>query len=192
MLKDVNDPIGNLLDYLVGGPPAGLAVSKYAIRHDEPSSRPKSCGGCIQVERAVEGMGMDATPERIEVNAYTAAAQRGDVFPVCMRLAATRADAEWSLRMQLVRKVGPACAAVALDRACELMPDAADPRLLRAARSLAMAEVTTCGARRAWLRHAESDLVVATRLDAMDATARALLAELIGPCAWTTRTLRAA
>lgn len=135
---------------------------------------------------------MDATQERIEVNAYTAAAHRGDVFPVCMRLASTRSDAEWSLRMQLVREVGPACPAVALDRACELMPDASDPRLLRAARSLAMAEVTSCGARRAWLRYAQQDLVVATRLDTMDATARALLAELIGPCAWVTRTLQAA
>jgi len=135
---------------------------------------------------------MDTAQEQIEVTAYTSAARRGDVFPVCMRLATTRAEAEWSLRMQLIRQVGPACPSVALDRACELMPDASDPRLLRAARSLAMADATTCGTRRAWLSFAESDLVAATRLDAMDPTARALLAELIGACAWATHTMQAA
>lgn len=154
--------------------------------------RPKIERGCIQIARTVEGMSMDTAQQQIEVDAYTSAALRGDVLPVCMRLAATRADAEWSLRIQLIRQVGPACPSVALDRACELMPDAADPRLLRAARSLAMADVTTCAARRAWLAFAESDLVAATRLDGMDATARALLAELIGACAWVTRTMRAA
>ena len=137
-------------------------------------------------------MVMDTAQDQIEAAAYAVAAQRGDVLPVCMRLAATRADAEWSLRMALVREVGPACTPLALDRACELMPDASDPRLLRAARSMAMARVTTCGTRRAWLRYAEADLVAATKLDAMDPTARALLAELIGACAWATRTLRAA
>ena len=109
-----------------------------------------------------------------------------------MRLAAARADAEWSLRAQLIRQVGPACPSAALDRACELMPDAADPRLLRAARSMAMADATTCATRRAWRGLAEADLVAATRLDAMDATARALLAELVGASAWVTRTMHAA
>ena len=127
-----------------------------------------------------------------EVAAYASAAQRGDVFPVCMKLAETRADGAWGLRLALIRHVGPACPAAALDRACELMPTAADPRLLRAAHALAMAERTTCAARRAWLSVADADLAAATKLDAMDVTARALLAERIGACAWVKRTLQAA
>jgi len=137
-------------------------------------------------------MGMDAKQEQVLVDAYTAAAQRGDVFPVCMRLAATRADAEWSLRTQLIRHVGPACPAGALDRACELMPDAADPRLLRAARSMAMADATTCATRRAWRSFAEADLLAALRLDGMDPTARGLLAELRGASAWGALSCQAA
>lgn len=127
---------------------------------------------------------MNAANEQIEVTAYTAAAHRGDVFPVFMRLAAARAEAEWSLRTQLVRQAGPACPSAALDRACELMPDAADPRLLRAARSMALADMTTCATRRAWRSLAEADLVAAMRLDTMDPTPRALLAELCGSSAW--------
>jgi hypothetical protein len=150
--------------------------------------------GCIRIGGAGEDTDMNAVNEheQVEVSAYTSAAHRGDVLPVCMRLATARADAEWSLRTELVRQAGPACPIAALDRACELMPDAADPRLLRAARSMAMAEMTTCGTRRAWRSFAEADLVAATKLDAMDPTARALLAELIGACAWATRTLQAA
>jgi hypothetical protein len=72
------------------------------------------------------------------------------------------------------------------------MPDAADPRLLRAARSMAMADATSCATRRAWRSLAEEDLLAATKLDPMDATARALLAELVGASAWVTRTMQAA
>lgn len=123
--------------------------------------------------------------EHAEVIAYAAAAARGDVLPVCMRLTSARADAEWSLRSQLVRKVGPACEPAALDRACSFMPDAPEPRLLRAARAMAAAAATPCAAtRRAWLACAREDLVVAARLDSMDPTARSFLAELVGAQAW--------
>jgi hypothetical protein len=123
--------------------------------------------------------------EHAEVIAYAAAAGRGDVLPVCMRLTAARAEADWSLRARLVRQVGPACEPVALDRACSFMPDAPEPRLLRAARAVASAAATPCAAtRRAWLGCAHEDLVTAVRLDPMDPTARALLAELVGCHTW--------
>ena len=121
----------------------------------------------------------------IEVMAYRAASARGDVFPVCMRLTAARAEAEWSLRSALVRECGPATPQASLDRACEYMPDAPEPRLLRAARSMAIAERTAFASiRRDWLAFAHRDLVDVLRIDAMDATARALLAELVGAHAW--------
>jgi hypothetical protein len=58
--------------------------------------------------------------------------------------------------------------------------------------ALAMADATTCAARRAWLKAADADLVAATKLDATDVTARALLAERIGACAWVRQTRQAA
>ncbi len=123
--------------------------------------------------------------QHAEAIAYAAAAARGDVLPVCMRLTSARADADWALRSHLVRKVGPACEPVALDRACSFMPDAPEPRLLRAARAMAAAAVTPCAStRRAWLACAHQDLALAAHLDPMDPTARALLAELVGAHAW--------
>ena len=121
--------------------------------------------------------------QHAEVIAYTAAAARGDVLPVCIRLTSARADADWSLRSRLVLEVGRACEPVALDRACSFMPDAPEPRLLRAARATAAAEATPCAStRRAWLACAHEDLTIAARLDPMDPTARSFLAELVG--AW--------
>jgi hypothetical protein len=65
------------------------------------------------------------------------------------------------------------------------MPDAPEPRLLRAGRAMAAAAATPCAATsRAWLACAREDLVVAARLDPMDPTARTLLAELVGAHAW--------
>lgn len=123
--------------------------------------------------------------QHAEVTAYAAAASRGDVLPVCMRLTSARADADWSLRAVLVREVGPTCEPTSLDRACNFMPDAPEPRLLRAARAVAAAAETPCAAtRRAWLACAREDLTVAARLDPMDPTARAFLAELVGATAW--------
>ena len=120
-----------------------------------------------------------------EIAAYAGPARRGDVLPVCMRLTATRADAEWTLRTHLVRQVGPTCPQTALDRAVELMPDAPEPRLLRAGRSLAIAARTGDSiAQRAWLAFARDDLLVAARLAAMDPTARGMLADLVGASAW--------
>lgn len=120
-----------------------------------------------------------------QVVAYAAAARRGDVLPGCLRLSAARAEADWTLRALLIRTVGPVSPQAALDRACTFMPDAPEPRLLRAARSLAAAAATACpSTRRAWLAFAHDDLRTAVHLDPMDATARVLLAELIGPSAW--------
>ncbi len=123
--------------------------------------------------------------QHAEVIAYAAAAARGDVLPVCIRLTSARADADWSLRSRLVVEVGAACEPVALDRACSFMPDAPEPRLLRAARAMAAAEATPCAStRRAWLACAYEDLAVAARLDPMDPTARSFLSELVGADAW--------
>jgi hypothetical protein len=120
-----------------------------------------------------------------ETIGYAAAARRGDVLPVVMRLSMARAGAEWAHRVALTREVGPACPAHVLERACAFMPDAPEPRLLRAARSVAVAAtITCCSVRRAWLAFARHDLLEATRLDPMDPTGRAMLADLVGANAW--------
>jgi hypothetical protein len=144
--------------------------------HDE-----KTRDGCIRIAGFVELRIMNL-PETV---AYRAAAARGDVLPVCIRLTTARAGADWQLRSELVHEVGPACAQASLDRACDFMPDAPEPRLLRAARSIAVAEHAHCGSQRnAWLAFAHDDLSRALRLDPMDPTARAMLAELVGTSAW--------
>lgn len=150
----------------------------------------KTSDGCIRIGGPVEFFIMSLLPETV---AYRAAAARGDVLPVCMRLTAARAEAEWELRAELVREVGPVCQEAAIDRACSFMPDAPEPRLLRAARSLAMAaQSTCCSQRRAWLVYAHWDLETAARLDPMDATARAMIADLIGASAWGMRIAKCA
>ncbi|MBX3191433.1 MAG: hypothetical protein KF819_30845 [Labilithrix sp.] len=117
--------------------------------------------------------------------AYAAAARRGDVLPVCLRLASLRREAAWTARLELVQHVGPACKPETLDRAVELMPEAPEPRLLRAGRSLAAASVApSASTRDAWLAYAHRDVVEAARLDPMDATARVMLADLVGSSAW--------
>jgi|GEM_PF-5296529 len=121
----------------------------------------------------------------VEILAYAAAARRGDVLPVCLRLAQARLDAAWSDRADLVRSVGPSCSADALDRACVLMPNASEPRLLRAARAIALAARATCAhVEQTWLDAARRDLLDAARLDGMDATARVMLSEIVGSAAW--------
>jgi hypothetical protein len=131
--------------------------------------------------------------DSVEVCAYTVSARRGDVLPVCMRLTAARADAEWTLRASLVRQAGPASPQESLDRACDFMPDAPEPRLLRAARSIAIAATTSCACTRSqWLTFAHDDLVTAARLDPMDPTARGMLADLVGASAWAAQICRAA
>lgn len=130
---------------------------------------------------------------RVEVLAYASAARRGDVLPAVMRLATARAEAEWTLRSRLVREVGPATPQASLDMACSFMPDAPEPRLLRAARSIAIAAATSCAsARDRWLAFAHDDLMTAARLDAMDPTARGMLADLVGASAWAAQTKCAA
>ena len=72
------------------------------------------------------------------------------------------------------------------------MPDAPEPRLLRAARSIAIAAtITCCSTRAAWLAFAHHDLQDAARLDPMDATGRAMRADLVGASAWAFRALAA-
>ena len=109
---------------------------------------------------------------------YGASARRGDVLPLIFRLTSARADAEWFVREVLTRQVGPECPAEILDRACSLMPEAPEPRLLRAARSIANANAAArSDLRDAWLTFARHDLRDAARLDPMDPTVRALLAD---------------
>lgn len=127
--------------------------------------------------------------EQMELRAkaigFGAAARRGDVLPVCMRLTSARQDAAWGERLLLTRHVGPACPQEVLDRAIALLPDAPEPRLLRAARSIAIANRTpSCDARNAWLTFARHDLLDAQRLDPMDPTVRAMLTDLVGAAAW--------
>jgi len=130
-------------------------------------------------------MASDELAMRAETVGYTSAARRGDVLPVCMRLSAARADAAWAYRLELTREAGPACPQDVLDRACSFMPDAPEPRLLRAARSIAIAATTACcSTRGAWLAFARHDLLDAARLDPMDATVRAMLYDLVGTSAW--------
>jgi hypothetical protein len=120
-----------------------------------------------------------------EISAYMGGAARGDVLPIVMRLAASRANAAWTERATLVLAIGPACHPEALDTACAFMPRATEPLLLRAARSLSRANgSTTIADRRAWLTYAQNDLASASLLDPMDATVRVLLAEISGPRAW--------
>ena len=120
-----------------------------------------------------------------EIVGYSSAAARGDVLPVCLRLANMRTEAEWQGRLELVESVGPACRPELLARACDLMPNAAEPRLLRAARALAIADVSASSSiKHACFESARKDLAAAARIDPMDATVRAMLSELVGSQAW--------
>lgn len=137
-----------------------------------------SHGAAVTVAHAIEA----------EIVGYSAAAGRGDVLPICLRLANARTEADWRSRRELVSSVGPACRPELLARACELMPNATEPRLLRAARALALANVSgSAGVRRACLESARKDLEEAARIDPMDATVRAMLADLVGAQAWSAR-----
>ena len=165
-----------------------LASRRSTQERSREEKREETREGCIRIGAFVEFLIMQPsrTVQYAEVLAYAAAAARGDVLPVCMRLTWARADADWSGRSHLVRKVGAVCETVALDRAVSFMPDAPEPRLLRAARAMAAAEATPCATtRRAWLACAHGDLLVAARLDPMDLTARSLLAELFSAHACT-------
>ena len=123
---------------------------------------------------------------KAETIGYGAAARRGDVLPLVMRLAAARQEAEWPRRLVLTRQLGPACPQAVIDQACAFLPEAPEPRLLRAARSIAIANAL-CGSstRASWLAFARHDLLEASRLDPMDPTVRALLADLVGSDAWS-------
>lgn len=114
-----------------------------------------------------------------EIVAYAQMVERGDILPACMRLVAARADESWSDRTAMCLAVGPACRLDALELACEMMPRATEPRLLRAAAKLVFATHTPLWADRAVLfMSAHEDLEHAAQLDPEDMTARALFAEL--------------
>ena len=69
-------------------------------------------------------------------------AARGDVMQVCFWLDDLRGKQDWQSRAQVAWTIGPVVPATVLDRLCELMPDASEPRLLRAAANM------RCGAAR--------------------------------------------
>lgn len=158
-------------------------------RENGPESE-KTHDRCIRIGGAVEFIGMQTTASRAaaseaEIIGYASPAQRGDVLPICMRLSVARSHAEWEARFDLVKGVGPACRPDALATACHLMPNATEPRLLRAARALAVAEATGIEAtRQACFASAKKDLADAARIDPMDATVRAMLVDLVGSQAW--------
>jgi len=114
-----------------------------------------------------------------EMTAYASMVERGDILPACMRLVAARADESWSDRTAMCLAVGPVCRLDALETACEMMPRATEPRLLRAAAKLVFATHTPHWSDRAVLfMSAHEDLEHAAHLDPDDVTARVLLAEL--------------
>jgi hypothetical protein len=122
-----------------------------------------------------------------EIAAFAATARRGNVLPVCMRLASGRPESAWADRAAMAFAVGPVCRPEVLDMACAFMPRAVEPRLLRAAASIVAARVAGCSAERdAHLDSARRDLDEAARLDIGDITVRVLLAEL-GRVSWTRR-----
>lgn len=148
------------------------------------AKRRNTRNGCIRIGGADEFWVMPHTSEA-EIVGYSSAAARGDVLPICLRLANMRTEAEWEGRAELVSSVGPACRPDLLARACDLMPNAAEPRLLRAARALALADVSgSYSIKRACFESARKDLAEAARIDPMDATVRAMLSELVGSQAW--------
>ena len=114
-----------------------------------------------------------------EVAAYAETARRGDVFPACMRLEAARVASAWGDRAAIALAVGPACPFDVLDTACSFMHRAAEPRLLRAAASIAAGRSARIAAERAaWIARAGRDLEDAARIDPGDATVVILRREL--------------
>jgi hypothetical protein len=105
---------------------------------------------------------------RSQAPALATFAARGEVLPTWMHLAEARAKKRWDDRAFLVAFVGPAAPLAVLGRACELMPRAPEPRLLRASRRMDESRAAS------HLLLADADLVAAARLDDADPTPHAM------------------
>jgi hypothetical protein len=117
--------------------------------------------------------------ERGELAAFVELARRGDILPVCIKLAEVRTASAWQDRVTMALAAGPVCRSEVLDLGCALMPRATEPRLLRATASMHVAVHTTCAVEReAHLGSARCDLDEAALLDPSDVTVRLLLVEL--------------
>lgn len=116
-----------------------------------------------------------------EVEVFCVSAKKGDVFPTCIRLAQARGDEAWLDRFNIALAVGPACPASVLDMACQYMPRATEPRLLRACASLRLAAMATDEDERELFNDAaRRDLIEVLTLDFNDVTARAILFDFLG------------
>jgi hypothetical protein len=116
-----------------------------------------------------------------EIEVFAISARRGDVFPACLRLSQARVDEAWLDRLNIALTVGPACPASVLDMACQYLPRASEPRLLRACASLRLAAMAKDEEERDLFNEAaRRDLLEAIRFDAEDVTARAILFDLLG------------
>lgn len=115
-----------------------------------------------------------------EIEVFVISAQRGDVFPACLRLSQARADEAWLDRLNIALAVGPSCPPRVLDMACQYMPKATEPRLLRAAASLRLAAMAKDEDERHLFNDAaRRDLVDIVEIDETDLTARAILFDLL-------------
>lgn len=115
-----------------------------------------------------------------EIEVFSIAAKRGDVFPACIRLAQARSDEAWLDRLNIALAVGPACPASVLDMACQYMPRAAEPRLLRACSALRLAAMANDDEERDLFNDAaRRDLLAVLAADIHDVTARAILFDLL-------------
>lgn len=143
---------------------------------------------CIQKERAGEDTDMIAactelsrTMPSCEIEVFVISAARGDVFPACLRLSQARADEAWLDRLNIALAVGPACPARILDMACQYMPKATEPRLLRAASALRFAAMAKDDEERDLFNDAaRRDLLDILEVDETDLTARSIVFELLG------------
>lgn len=110
-----------------------------------------------------------------EIEVFTISAKKGDVFPACIRLSQARADEAWLDRLNIALAVGPACPTTVLDMACRYMPNATEPRLLRACASLRLAAMASDEEERALFDDAaRRDLLDVIAIDHDDVTARIL------------------
>ena len=115
-----------------------------------------------------------------EIEVFSISAKRGDVFPACIRLAQARSDEAWLDRLNIALAVGPACPASVLDMACQYMPKAAEPRLLRACAALRLAAMANDDEERELFNDAaRRDLLGVLANDIHDVTARAILFDLL-------------
>ena len=115
-----------------------------------------------------------------EIEVFSVSAKKGDVFPACIRLAQARGDEAWLDRLNIALAVGPSCPASVLDMACQYMPNAVEPRLLRACSALRLAAMATDDEERELFNTAaRRDLLDVLATDIHDVTARAILFDIL-------------